>query len=206
MFDLESSIAQWREQMLAAGIQSPVPLEELESHLREEIEEQIKSGRDATEAFTFAVQKIGRPANLRAEFKRAGGFIGWLGDSKQRRIERALALLWLVYCAGGALNLGPLFLSPFLTPDFKLSSGFLLAALFALIDLRGIVACVRLFRGIQIIQEGRLIWFIALLDSVGGIMAILLGHHTPLVIYFTALGINSLWLLRPWSKLRVTAS
>jgi len=30
MFNLESSIARWREQMLAAGIQSPVPLDELE--------------------------------------------------------------------------------------------------------------------------------------------------------------------------------
>ena len=38
MFDLEQSITNWRKQMLAAGIKSPVPLEELEIHLREEIE------------------------------------------------------------------------------------------------------------------------------------------------------------------------
>ena len=38
------SIAEWREQMLAAGIKTPVPLEELEIHLREEIEQQMKSG------------------------------------------------------------------------------------------------------------------------------------------------------------------
>ena len=44
MFDLEKSIADWRTQMLAAGIKSPVPLEELESHLREEITQQTKSG------------------------------------------------------------------------------------------------------------------------------------------------------------------
>ncbi len=31
MFDLENAIADWRRQMLAAGIQTPVPLEELES-------------------------------------------------------------------------------------------------------------------------------------------------------------------------------
>ena len=37
MFSLEKSIAGWREQMLAAGIKAPVPLEELEIHLREEI-------------------------------------------------------------------------------------------------------------------------------------------------------------------------
>ena len=38
MFDLEQAIAGWRRQMLAAGIQSPVPLEELGIHLRDEIE------------------------------------------------------------------------------------------------------------------------------------------------------------------------
>ena len=37
MFDLEQSISEWRRQMLAARIPTPVPLEELEIHLREEI-------------------------------------------------------------------------------------------------------------------------------------------------------------------------
>jgi len=37
MFDLEQAIIAWRQQMLAAGIKSPVPLEELENHLRDEI-------------------------------------------------------------------------------------------------------------------------------------------------------------------------
>jgi hypothetical protein len=39
MFNLEQAIATWRRQMLAAGLKSPVPLEELESHLREEMEQ-----------------------------------------------------------------------------------------------------------------------------------------------------------------------
>ena len=37
MFGLEQAIADWRQQMLAAGIKTPVPLEELEIHLREDI-------------------------------------------------------------------------------------------------------------------------------------------------------------------------
>ena len=41
MFDLEKSIKDWRWQMFAAGIETPVPLEELEIHLRDEIERQI---------------------------------------------------------------------------------------------------------------------------------------------------------------------
>ena len=60
MFDLENAIADWRRQMLAAGIQTPVPLEELEGHLREEIEQRMKSGLTAPQAFVSAVQQIGQ--------------------------------------------------------------------------------------------------------------------------------------------------
>ena len=59
MFDLEQSIADWRKQMLAAGIKAPVPLEELEIHLREEIKRQTGTGLSETEAFKTSVQKIG---------------------------------------------------------------------------------------------------------------------------------------------------
>ena len=72
MFDLETSIAEWRKQMLSAGIKSPVPLEELENHLREEIERQLKSGRNQQAIFNSAVQKIGPGNVLKREFKIAG--------------------------------------------------------------------------------------------------------------------------------------
>ncbi len=44
MFNLEQAIADWRRQMLAVGIKTPVPLEELEIHLRDEIEELGEDG------------------------------------------------------------------------------------------------------------------------------------------------------------------
>ena len=44
MFNLEKSIADWRQQMLAAGIKTPVPLQELEIHLRDEIEQHKNLG------------------------------------------------------------------------------------------------------------------------------------------------------------------
>ena len=71
MFDLEQAIAGWREQMLAAGIKSPVPLEELESHLREEIAQNIKAGLNEQDAFAIAVQHIGQPQMLESEFKKS---------------------------------------------------------------------------------------------------------------------------------------
>lgn len=72
MFNLEQSIAEWRQQMLAAGIQTPVPLEELESHLREDVERRTKSGMTSQEAFDFAIQQIGQAGILRKEFGKVG--------------------------------------------------------------------------------------------------------------------------------------
>jgi hypothetical protein len=42
MFNLEQSIAK-RRQMLAVGIKTPVPLDELESQLRDDVEQQVQS-------------------------------------------------------------------------------------------------------------------------------------------------------------------
>ncbi len=68
MFDLAQSIAEWRRQMLAAGVKTPVPLEELEGHLREEIERQMRAGMDAAFAFDAAVRQIGEPPFIKTEF------------------------------------------------------------------------------------------------------------------------------------------
>ena len=73
MFNLEQSITTWRKQMLAAGIKTPVPLEELEIHLREEIERQMKSGLSGQKAFEVSIQQIGQPKALDREFKKGEG-------------------------------------------------------------------------------------------------------------------------------------
>lgn len=72
MFNLEQSITEWRQRMLAAGIKTPVPLEELELHLREEIERQTQSGFSDAEAFQMAVANIGPAQVLQNEFEQAG--------------------------------------------------------------------------------------------------------------------------------------
>jgi len=71
MFNLEKAIADWQQQMLAAGIKFPAPLEELESHLRDEIERQMKSGLDGQAAFEISIQQIGQPKELNGEFKKS---------------------------------------------------------------------------------------------------------------------------------------
>jgi len=88
MFNLDQAISEWRQQMLAAGITTPVPLEELELHLREEIERHAKSGLSEAEAFQAAVEKIGQAHLLQKEFKKV---------EKNHKIIRAILLVigWL---------------------------------------------------------------------------------------------------------------
>jgi len=70
MYNLDQQISEWREQMRVAGIKTPVPLEELESHLRDEIEQQSKAGRSEAEAFAAAVRTIGPARAVEGEFRK----------------------------------------------------------------------------------------------------------------------------------------
>ena len=72
MFNLEDAIAQWRQQMLNAGLKSPVPLDELEIHLRDDIAAQARSGLEMQQAFEAAVERVGQASALKAEFEKAG--------------------------------------------------------------------------------------------------------------------------------------
>jgi hypothetical protein len=74
MPDLEQQISNWRSQMLAAGIHSPVPLDELEAHLRDNLTKQMESGLPGEEAFKKAVSELGNARNLKVEFSKIEGF------------------------------------------------------------------------------------------------------------------------------------
>jgi hypothetical protein len=70
MFNLDHAMTDWRRQMIGGGIKTPVPLEELEIHLREEIARQMESGLDEQKAFEISVQRVGQPKVLDREFKK----------------------------------------------------------------------------------------------------------------------------------------
>jgi hypothetical protein len=74
MFDIEKAIAKWRGRMIAGGIKAPVPLDELESHLRDDIDRQVRTGVVEALAFAAAVQRIGQPAPLKLEFVKTRNF------------------------------------------------------------------------------------------------------------------------------------
>ena len=71
MFNLDDAIARWRQQMLNAGLKAPVPLDELEGHLRDDIAAQTRLGHPAQQAFEEAVERMGRASALHAEFENA---------------------------------------------------------------------------------------------------------------------------------------
>lgn len=103
MFDLDVQITEWRRQTLAAGIGSPVPLDELESHLRDEIEHQMRLGLSETEAFNLAVQQIGQAGMLKNEFAKIRS-----SETRKRKITRLFfvfaALTYLLCGTFGLLN------------------------------------------------------------------------------------------------------
>lgn len=205
MFNLEQSIVEWRRQMIAGGVTTPELLEELESHLREEIEQQIKSGLSESEAFKIAVQNIGHAGLLKAEFKNARSFAEWLGQDKDTRINRILGLLWLIYSAGGFILIAMTLLEFFRAPNPGMTPGLLLALLLAGIYLLGIIASIRLFAGVM--RERRFIKMLALLDAIGGIVAMARRplSISPLVLTFTIMGLVTIWLLRPPQKPKLAA-
>ncbi len=86
MFNLELSIAEWRKGMRAAGIETPAPLEELEGHLREDVEIQVRNGIDASRAFEIAVRNIGRSDSLGKEF-------GKIGSARRAMLRRFMDVL-----------------------------------------------------------------------------------------------------------------
>jgi hypothetical protein len=73
MFKLDPAISEWRRQMQSAGIQSLEALDELEGHLREEIQQQQRAGLNEPLAFEKAVQRIGKAGALKNEFRKISG-------------------------------------------------------------------------------------------------------------------------------------
>jgi len=86
MFNLEHAIAEWRQEMTEIGIKDEEYLNELESHLRDQVEQLIARGLTAEHAFKKAAEQIGSARLLKDEFSKLGiahsGFF--------RRLKRVL--------------------------------------------------------------------------------------------------------------------
>ena len=100
MSELDKRIEQWRARLAASETLSSAEINELESHLREEIAGLAKTGLSEAEAFLVARHRLGDAAELEGEFAKVYGH----RRSLQRLSWMALgALLYLVagYIASG---------------------------------------------------------------------------------------------------------
>jgi hypothetical protein len=70
MPDLDARIAQWRKSMIAHGATSPQAVDELESHLRDEVARLL--ALDEAQAFDDAVTRLGDVSTLKSEFAKLG--------------------------------------------------------------------------------------------------------------------------------------
>lgn len=77
MFDLNGAIAKWRMKVAAGGTCGKSDLDELEAHLREEIENLTPSGLSQEEAFLVAKHRLGHPASLAREFAKINPLAVW---------------------------------------------------------------------------------------------------------------------------------
>lgn len=66
--NLEQVISDWRRELADGGITSEDVVDELESHLRDDIERRTRCGASPGGAFESAVKQMGEAKNLKVEF------------------------------------------------------------------------------------------------------------------------------------------
>jgi len=130
MRDLNEKISEWRSRMAAGGIKSPAVLDELESHLREDVEREARAGWDGVAAFENAVNRIGRSDLLKAEFAK-------IKESKEKLMSRIIGIACCVFTSLYSLMLAPhLFLIHELSPMERILG--LTAVIITLVSLVGL--------------------------------------------------------------------
>jgi hypothetical protein len=193
MFDLEKAIEEWQRQMRAAGIRTPAPLDELESHLREDVATQMTAGCEASQAFQRAVSSLGAPAALQAEF----------ASARLPREHRDRTLRLCCLAAGALVYACPLLLNASrILGQMDSADGRLAMAAFALTLLSlfaGFPAC----RFLPVIAEPRtrtriqalsfipiLVWFVVLTFGMVPRLECGVGHLSMLTLWaFSPLGV-----------------
>jgi len=111
MFDLESQIRKWRRHVQSAGSLDAQHVEELESHLRDSIDELTGRGVSVEEAFIVSIHRMGDADELKHEFAKVPTEKVWrqllapAADEEVRREHRnEIAVVFLLAILGGLLG------------------------------------------------------------------------------------------------------
>jgi hypothetical protein len=105
VFDLEREVSVWRGALGSRGALSAESIDELESHLRDEIAELSAKGLDPDEAFLISAKRVGNLDSVAREFALASSEELWKrivldrGGSESRSEARSLSGLG---CGRGA--------------------------------------------------------------------------------------------------------
>ncbi|MBC8450997.1 hypothetical protein H8D73_02155, partial [bacterium] len=111
MFDLESQIRKWRRHVQSAGSLGAQDVEELESHLRDSIDELAERGVSVEEAFIVSIRRMGDAEELNHEFTKISTESVWrqllvpAADEEARRKQRTeITVVLLLALLGGLLG------------------------------------------------------------------------------------------------------
>lgn len=77
MFDLEVNISSWSDHLRARGNFKETDIRELENHLRDEIEDLIKTGLAVDEAFLISVKRLGNVNMISREYSKVNSENLW---------------------------------------------------------------------------------------------------------------------------------
>ena len=111
MFDLESQIRKWRRHVQSTGSLGVQDVEELESHLRDSIDELTERGVSVEEAFIVSIRRMGETEDLHHEFAKVSTESVWrqllvpAADEDARRRQRTeITVVLLLALLGGLLG------------------------------------------------------------------------------------------------------
>lgn len=111
MFDLESQIRKWRAHVQSTGSLGAQDVEELESHLRDSVDELAARGVSAEEAFIVSIRRMGDAEALDHEFAKVSAESVWrqllvpAADENARRKQRTeVVVVLLLAILGGFLG------------------------------------------------------------------------------------------------------
>lgn len=185
--DPEDAIASWRAYLVSRGSVSDSDADELEDHLRTQIEQLQAAGLDADEAVLIAVKRMGRQDELAGEYARENSRRLWKqlvlagGGTRTRRLDGGVVMVGFAVLAALLAKLPGLLGAP---PMPTLLGGGILA----LAALGGSVAWRTRPPGALVAASaiGFAVLFalsLAYPFGGGGDTAIIFGLHTPVVLW-----------------------
>ena len=103
--DVEQEIVLWRRKLNGSGTLLPDEVEELQGHLRDEMDTLVNSGLAVDEALFVAVRRIGRTSALSSEYFKVNGGRLWrqlFGTASKTPASNRLEIWVAIACALGA--------------------------------------------------------------------------------------------------------